>query len=426
MKRRSFQYPPPGNGVSSPASRSSTRSLEVEPGVRRTAVRATFAPGQAPAARLKLAASALAPRIAGRALVRREAKQELLRGGRRGTRLRDVRAWTDYIRSRVYFSRLFPRRIRDARLESHTRSAAASELWHHSPPVTFNDKVRQRLLKDRRPLLTTFADKVAVREYVRAKVGGEILTELLLVTQDPNAVQETVLPREFALKASHGSGGCVLVTECAPPENQLPPSPVSWFRIAVSPDRLDWDRLRRICRELLGIRYQPRLEWAYRNVPPRILVEELLLEDGSLPNDYKFFVFQGRVRLVQVDIDRYGRHFRNLYSREWEIVPVETRHARGPEVEKPHFLDEMVSIAERLGEDMDFVRVDLYALGDRILFGELTNYPAAGNWFTPAFFDYDLGAWWSPPGTIGCLPGTERNPLRVNDALRGAARRRAL
>ena len=367
-----------------------------EPGVRRQAVRAAFTPGHTVATRIKLASSALVPRLTGRALARREAKQERLRSDR-STSWRRVQAWTDYFRSRVYFSRIFPPRIRDARLESHIRRASATELWHSNPPQTFQEKVHHKMLSDRRPLLTTFADKVAVREYVRARVGTDILTELLLVTQDPNAVQETVLPREFALKASHGSGGCVIVADCAPSENRLPSSPAAWFRVAVSPDRLEWNRLRRICRELLVIRYKPRLEWAYRNVPPRILVEELLLQDGDLPYDYKFYVFHGRVRLVIVDIDRYGRHLRNLYSRDWEVVPVENRHSRGPEVERPSLLDEMVSIAERLGEAVDFVRVDLYALHDRVVFGEMTNYPGAGERFRPAFFDYDLGAWWSAP-----------------------------
>jgi hypothetical protein len=38
----------------------------------------------------------------------------------------------------------------------------------------------------------------------------------------------------------------------------------------------------------------------------------------------------------------------------------------------------MISIAERLSDGVDFVRVDLYDLGDRVVFGELTNYPRQG------------------------------------------------
>ena len=38
----------------------------------------------------------------------------------------------------------------------------------------------------------------------------------------------------------------------------------------------------------------------------------------------------------------------------------------------------MIRIAETLGAETDFVRVDLYDLGDRVVFGELTNTPNAG------------------------------------------------
>jgi hypothetical protein len=30
----------------------------------------------------------------------------------------------------------------------------------------------------------------------------------------------------------------------------------------------------------------------------------------------------------------------------------------------------MIEVAERLGADLDFVRVDLYTIGDRVVFGE--------------------------------------------------------
>ena len=52
----------------------------------------------------------------------------------------------------------------------------------------------------------------------------------------------------------------------------------------------------------------------------------------------------------------------------------------------------MLGIAEVLGEDTDFVRVDLYDLGGRIVFGELTSYPYGGvDEFRPASFDRVLG-----------------------------------
>jgi TupA-like ATPgrasp len=265
--------------------------------------------------------------------------------------------------------------------------------------VTFTDKVRHKILGDRRPVLKQWADKVAVRAYVESKVGREFLTELYRVTDDPEQLTSDALPREFALKPSHGSGACVIVGDQVKPEQKLPPLPVGWALLQVAPDSLDWDRLRSISWEWLGLRFREGLEWAYRHVPARILVEELLLDRGSLPPDYKFFVFHGRARLVQVDTDRFQDHRRDLFRPDWEPVDVQYKFPRsGLDIARPQSLDRMLEVAEALGEDTDFIRVDLYDIAGRVVVGELTNYPGGGRErFRPDSFDTELGAWWTPP-----------------------------
>ena len=47
-----------------------------------------------------------------------------------------------------------------------------------SSPNTFNEKVLHRMLFDRRPILTTFADKLAVRDYVKQKLAGRAHIEV--------------------------------------------------------------------------------------------------------------------------------------------------------------------------------------------------------------------------------------------------------
>ena len=47
---------------------------------------------------------------------------------------------------------------------------------------------------------------------------------------------------------------------------------------------------------------------------------------------------------------------------------------------------------------MDFVRVDVYSVSGRIVFGELTNYPAAGtDNVNPVSFDHEFGSYWRLP-----------------------------
>jgi hypothetical protein len=264
--------------------------------------------------------------------------------------------------------------------------------------VTFNEKVRYKMLADRRPLLTMFADKVAVRAYVEAKVGASVLTDLYAVTNEPQALMRAELPREFVVKPTHGSGAGVIVAEFVSSELGLPASPAGWAQWLVSPDSLDWDRLVEQCRHWLSLRYRNGKEWAYRDVEPRILVEELLQEDGRAPFDYKFFVFHGRVRMILVDLNRFEAQTRNLYTPGWKRLEVRVTQAPGTDIEPPAALEEMLDIAERLAAETDFVRVDLYCPAGRVVFGELTNYPDAGttHWEPPEF-DRQLGAWWTPP-----------------------------
>ena len=58
----------------------------------------------------------------------------------------------------------------------------------------------------------------------------------------------------------------------------------------------------------------------------------------------------------------------------------------------------MIRISEQLAVETDFVRVDLYDVGGRVVFGELTSYPLGGSRrFRPESFDATVGRWWTTP-----------------------------
>jgi len=137
-------------------------------------------------------------------------------------------------------------------------------------------------------------------------------------------------------------------------------------------------------------------EWAYRNIPRRLFAEELLVEDGAVPQDYKFFVFNGRALFLQVDLDRFTDHHRNLYDRDQRLLDVELSYRRTPAFTLPEGIARMWALAEQIAAGFDFVRVDLYLVNGAIKFGELTNYPGAGmEVFRPASFDRVFGEAWT-------------------------------
>lgn len=62
-------------------------------------------------------------------------------------------------------------------------------------------------------------------------------------------------------------------------------------------------------------------------------------------------------------------------------------------VEIPVNINEMMKLAEGLSKGFKLLRVDLYSTGGKILFGELTLYPASGlEKFVPDWADAEMGS----------------------------------
>jgi teichuronopeptide biosynthesis TupA-like protein len=247
-------------------------------------------------------------------------------------------------------------------------------------PQSFSEKVLYRKLFNRCRIWVQLVDKVAVRDYVQARLGSQILTEIYHVTSDPETIQIGNLPSKFVVKPSHGSG---------------------WVRVVADKSVVDQEELRRTCRRWLSESFYRRSrEWPYKHVVPRIIIEEYI-EDGAgeTPHDYKLFVFHGKVRMIQVDGSRFTDHRRRLYEPGWERLPVLFGHEDiVGNLKRPPHLDQMISAAEILGRDFDFVRVDFFDTEEKLYFGELTMAPDAGNkMFRPKEFDWHLGQFWHLP-----------------------------
>lgn len=275
-------------------------------------------------------------------------------------------------------------------------------LWRTRSPRTFREKVRYKMLRDRRELVVTFADKAAVRTHVEAAGYGRLLPKAFLVTADVEELRRAELPGSYVVKPTHGSGAAIVVSPDAPPAARLPQHADDWSYCFVRPEHAPRDEVARIAREWLAQVYGrgPNHEWAYGRVPRQILVEEFLIGPGAgVPDDLKFFVFHGRCRFVEVDTGRFGRRTQDFFTPEWTHLDLSGGPPwADPCPPRPQALGELIAIAEALAADTDFVRVDLYDLDGRIVFGELTSFPAGGDSpFFPASFDHVFGAPWRVP-----------------------------
>ena len=244
-------------------------------------------------------------------------------------------------------------------------------------PKTFNEKVLHRIVFCRASWMAMAADKYRVRDHVREQVGEHVLPTLFHVTTDPDTIPFEALPDRFVVKPTHGSG---------------------WVEIVPDKRRLDQARLRPTCRSWLGQScYEMTRERIYRDITPRIMIEELIDDGtGTAPNDYKLFVFGGRAEFILVTMGRLDVRAHLFLDRDWRPVDVTFAYsALKRAVPPPPHLGQMTEAAESLARGIDFVRADFYDTDDKLYFGELTATPGCGmDRLEPRSFDAHLGSLW--------------------------------
>ncbi len=263
-------------------------------------------------------------------------------------------------------------------LKSHGRFLS---LRH---PRTFDEKLQWYKLYYRDPLMTTLADKYAVRGWLASRGCGHLLNELYGVFDRPEQIDPDSLPERFVIKASHGSNMNIICRD----------------RKA-----LDWDASCAVMRRWLGrdFFFSGR-QWAYKGIRPRLICEKYLenREFGELL-DYKFYCFGGRPEVLWVCSGRYGDRgvAYNAYDMDWNRIPVfKGRPAGELAVEKPPDFGAMIATARELCGNFPFIRVDLYSIAGKLVFGEFTFYPDSGTVpFTPPRYDLFFGDLFVLPGT---------------------------
>lgn len=231
----------------------------------------------------------------------------------------------------------------------------------YNNPVTFNDKIQWLKVFYHREILHQLVDKYAVRDYVKEKVGSQYLNELYAVYNKPAEVDFEKLPNQFVLKGVHGFHLNLIVKD----KNKLNLKKTNYL----------------LNKWMLKDHYRNGKEWAYKNVKPRIIAEKYLEEFGKdVVNDYKFFCFNGKPKYILVYMERDLQDLRCYYDLNWKKLPftIEKNNLFEGEVEKPVNLNEMIVVALKLAQDFPFVRVDLYNINSKVLFGEMTFYPNDG------------------------------------------------
>lgn len=188
------------------------------------------------------------------------------------------------------------------------------------------------------------------------------------------------LPRQFVMKCTHDSEGLVIVKD---------------------KDLLDKEKAKRKLENAAKFNFfYIGREWPYKNVKPRIIVEEYLEDQtyGEL-RDYKFFCFDGEPKIMFIASDRQkGKTKFDYFDMDFHHLDIRQHYPNSGNVEKPKNFEKMKELSRILSKGFPHVRVDFYEVNGKVYFGELTFYHFSGFApFHPAKWDKIFGDWLTLP-----------------------------
>jgi len=232
-------------------------------------------------------------------------------------------------------------------------------------PKTLNEKIMWLKLNTYRdnPLVIQCADKYRVREYLASQGLSHIQIPLYYVYDNAESINWLDLPGSFVIKCNHGCGYNIICTDKAglnirDTEKQL--------RIWTKSEY--WRRLAEI---------------NYRHIPHKIICEKYLsVENGSPPEDYKVYCFNGQARYVLVCVGRFAeKTFFYFFDEKWELARINPDGIAaydGFSLPEPAQLPNMLNCSAILSRPFPFVRIDYYVVNNDLYFGEMTFTPSAG------------------------------------------------
>lgn len=254
-------------------------------------------------------------------------------------------------------------------------------------PQTFSEKLQWLKLYDRKPEYTMMVDKYAVKKYVADIIGEKYVIPTLGLWDRPEDIEWDKLPNQFVLKTTHGGGNEGVV-------------------ICRDKNKFDRQHAVRVLKESLNTDlYEVWREWPYKNVPKRIIAEKYIEPRPNIKDlaDYKFFCFNGEVKGLFVATERQNPNDEvkfDFFDADYNHLPFRQGHDHARITPpKPENFELMKMAAQQLSKGLSHVRVDLYDLGDKVLFGEMTFFHFSGLVkFEPEKWDKVFGDMLTLPG----------------------------
>ena len=231
---------------------------------------------------------------------------------------------------------------------------------HHCE--TFNEKIQLRKLNATASMIEC-ADKVKVREYVKKKIGDKYLIKKYFNKRRISCKDIEKLPNCFAIKTNNASSTNIIVYDKTKEDINSIVDMMNYFT------RIKYGYL-------WG-------EFFYNKIKPQIIAEELLIDkNGSIPDDFKIHCFNNGKEKHKFFETFYlidGKLNKNIYDENWNLIDYNYGFTGdGRKINKPKNFKEILYVCDKLSEDFNYVRIDLYLFNKKIYFGEMTFTPGAG------------------------------------------------
>lgn len=243
-------------------------------------------------------------------------------------------------------------------------------------PKTFNEKLQWLKIYDRKPIYSALVDKYEVKQFVTDQIGPGHVIPTLGIYNSVDEINYDKLPDSFVIKTTHDSGTVIVCKD----KSILDKNYVKKF----------------ITKRLKRRYYYYEREWPYKNVKPRIIIEELIGKNDDDILDYKFFCFDGKPEMMFIVSNRFkeGGHKGDFYDMDGNHLNVwqpgfENNSIR-PEL--PNCYKKMQEYASILSKGIPQLRVDFYYVNGVIYVGELTFSDGGGYCpFIPDEYNYIMG-----------------------------------
>lgn len=246
-------------------------------------------------------------------------------------------------------------------------------------PKTFNEKLQWLKLYNRKPEYTLMVDKFEAKRIATRILGKEYAIPTIGVWDKFDDIDFSLLPDSFVLKSTNGGGGGGVV---------------------ICRDKNVFDKssaAKRLNSSLKTSIYKHLKEWPYKNVKPRILAENFMVDESGELRDYKFYCFNGEPKVFLVASERFSRHrtYFDYFDMDGNHLPFTQGGENNPVLPKlPSNFEKMKTIAQKLSQGIPHVRIDLYSVDEIVYFGEFTFFDSSGfEKFTPNEWDEKFGEW---------------------------------